>query len=103
MAQQWPDHRIHTRRGRDHRLPNTVNEQCDGLSLSKSAEIVRSIAASAAGYMSRCVAWPTRWPTPSNDGIDECANELYMSGTRTAHPAPADLAPLFDALKNRSC
>ena len=33
------------------RLSNTVNEQCDGLSLSKSAETVRSIAASA-GYES---------------------------------------------------
>ena len=60
------------------RLSNTVNEQCVGLSLSKSAETVRSIAASA-GYESvRGVAdahWtnartnctcpaPRTWPTP---------------------------------------
>ncbi|WP_077425813.1 heat-inducible transcriptional repressor HrcA [Bifidobacterium longum] len=80
------------------RLSNTVNEQCVGLSLSKSAETVRSIAASA-GYESvRGVA-----DAFESMALDERANELYMSGTsHLAHSRSlTDLAPLFDALEEQ--
>ena len=63
------------------RLSNTVNEQCDGLSLSKSAETVRSIAASA-GYESvRGVADALADAFVESMALDERADELYMSGT----------------------
>ena len=82
------------------RLSNTVNEQCDGLSLSKSAETVRSIAASA-GYESVRGVADALADAFESMALDERANELYMSGTsHLAHSRSlADLAPLFDALE----
>ena len=84
------------------RLSNTVNEQCDGLSLSKSAETVRSIAASA-GYESVRGVADALADAFESMALDERANELYMSGTsHLAHSRPlADLAPLFDALEEQ--
>ncbi len=85
------------------RLSNTVNEQCDGLSRSKSAETVRSIAASAGYELVRGVA-DALADAFAIDGIgDERANERYMSGTsHLAHSRSlADLAPLFDALEEQ--
>lgn len=61
------------------RLSNTVNEQCDGLSLSKSAETVRSIAASA-GYESvRGVA----------DALATPSNRWHWTNARTNCTCPA--------------
>ena len=84
------------------RLSNTVNEQCDGLSLSKSAETVRSIAASA-GYESVRGVADALADAFESMALDERANELYMSGTsHLAHSRSlADLAPLFDALEEQ--
>lgn len=84
------------------RLSNTVNEQCDGLSLSKSAETVRSIAASA-GYESVRGVVDALADAFESMALDERANELYMSGTsHLAHSRSlADLAPLFDALEEQ--
>ncbi len=84
------------------RLSNTVNEQCDGLSLSKSAETVRSIAASA-GYESVRGVADTLADAFESMALDERADELYMSGTsHLAHSRSlADLAPLFDALEEQ--
>ena len=84
------------------RLSNTVNEQCDGLSLSKSAETVRSIAASA-GYESVRGVADTLAHAFGSMRPYEHANELYMSGTsHLAHSRSlADLAPLFDALEEQ--
>ena len=80
----------------------TVNEQCDGLSLSKSAETVRSIAASA-GYESVRGVADALADAFESMALDERANELYMSGTsHLAHSRSlADLAPLFDALEEQ--
>ena len=82
------------------RLSNTVNEQCVGLSLSKSAETVRSIAASA-GYESVRGVADALADAFESMALDERADELYMSGTsHLAHSRSlADLAPLFDALE----
>ena len=84
------------------RLSNTVNKQCDGLSLSKSAETVRSIAASA-GYESVRGVADALADAFESMALDERANELYMSGTsHLAHSRSlADLAPLFDALEEQ--
>ena len=84
------------------RLSNTVNEQCDGLSLSKSAETVRSSAASA-GYESVRGVADALADAFESMALDERANELYMSGTsHLAHSRSlADLAPLFDALEEQ--
>ena len=84
------------------RLSNTVNEQCDGLSLSKSAETVRSIAASA-GYESVRGVADALADAFESMALDERADELYMSGTsHLAHSRSlADLAPLFDALEEQ--
>ena len=62
------------------RLSNTVNEQCVGLSLSKSAETVRSIAASA-GYESVRGVADALADAFESMALDERADELYMSGT----------------------
>ena len=84
------------------RLSNTVNEQCVGLSLSKSAETVRSIAASA-GYESVRGVADALADAFESMASDERADELYMSGTsHLAHSRSlADLAPLFDALEEQ--
>ena len=84
------------------RLSNTVNEQCVGLSLSKSAETVRSIAASA-GYESVRGVADALADAFESMALDERADELYMSGTsHLAHSRSlADLAPLFDALEEQ--
>ena len=84
------------------RLSNTVNEQCVGLSLSKSAETVRSIAASA-GYESVRGVADALADAFESMALDERANELYMSGTsHLAHSRSlTDLAPLFDALEEQ--
>jgi len=84
------------------RLSNTVNEQCVGLSLSKSAETVRSIAASA-GYESVRGVADALADAFESMTLDERADELYMSGTsHLAHSRSlADLAPLFDALEEQ--
>ena len=86
------------------RLSNTVNEQCVGLSLSKSAETVRSIAASA-GYES-VRGWPTRWPTLRIDGIGRTRGRTV----HVRHLAPGPLPgpwPIWPRSstrwKNRSC
>lgn len=84
------------------RLSNTVNEQCVGLSLSKSAETVRSIAASA-GYESVRGVADALADAFESMALDERADELYMSGTsHLAHSRSlTDLAPLFDALEEQ--
>lgn len=72
------------------------------LSLSKSAETVRSIAASA-GYESVRGVADALADAFESMALDERANELYMSGTsHLAHSRSlADLAPLFDALEEQ--
>lgn len=86
------------------RLSNTVNEQCDGLSLSKSAETVRSIAASA-GYESVRGVADALADAFESMALDERANELYMSGTsHLAHSRPWPIWPRSSTRwKNRSC
>ena len=82
------------------RLSNTVNEQCVGLSLSKSAETVRSIAASA-GY-----EWPTRWPTPSNrwHWTNARTNCTCPAPRTWPTPGPWPIWPRSSTRwKNRSC
>ena len=77
-------------------------DEIDGLSLSKAAETVRSIAASAGSESVRGVADALADAFESM-ALDERANELYMSGTsHLAHSRSlADLAPLFDALEEQ--
>ena len=81
------------------RLSNTVNEQCDGLSLSKSAETGIDISSSE---LRQRVADALADAFESM-ALDERADELYMSGTsHLAHSRSlADLAPLFDALEEQ--
>lgn len=84
------------------RLSGAVNEQCSGLSLSKSAETVRAIGASAGYEDVRGVA-ESLADAFASMALDERANELYMSGaSRLAHShSLSDLAPLFDALEEQ--
>ncbi|KAA8827653.1 MULTISPECIES: heat-inducible transcriptional repressor HrcA [Bifidobacterium] len=84
------------------RLSNAVNEQCNGLSLSRSAETVRAIGSSVGYEDVRAVAESLADAFESM-ALDERANELYMSGaSRLAHTqSVADLAPLFDALEEQ--
>ncbi|KAB7788288.1 heat-inducible transcriptional repressor HrcA [Bifidobacterium cebidarum] len=84
------------------RLSAAVNEQCNGLSLSKAGEKVRSIADST-GYEDVREAAKTLAGAFESMALDERANELYMSGASyLAHSRSlSDLAPLFDALEEQ--
>ncbi|WP_420837548.1 heat-inducible transcriptional repressor HrcA [Bifidobacterium aerophilum] len=81
---------------------DAINRQCSGLSFSKAAERVRSIA--GAGLPHAVVALSESLASVF-EGMadDERANELYMAGAShlAQQPSMTDMAPLFDALEEQ--